>query len=276
MKPSDCGWLAALGALGAFIWLRDGNSLHAASDTLPILAALPLGYWIGGPWRFLEAPEKISLSHLAAGCVFVAAGVLGDLTFLLALGWTALLWTWLRSHLAVEKRAVAFRLLALPLLAFPWILRDCQPLAWWFRLSASAVAQGAFSAVGFAVTRDGTNLVVQGTRIAVAPACAGLETLQAMLIAGCAPAFFCFGAKGGAKYWGSLLALFAMSWLANTARVMSIAIAAISFGPKFAMGAFHDLGGWMVLLAMFSMGCGAFSLVGKMSNGSNTTVHPLA
>lgn len=271
LTGSDCGWLAALSALGAFVWLRDASALKAASDTLPILAALPLFVWLGAPWRFVPATEKISLARISIGGVFLAAGVLGDLTVALALGWTLLLWAWLRSRIAPEQHAVARRLLVLPLLAFPWIIHEGQPLAWWFRLSASASAQALFSATGLSVTREGTNLLVQGTPIAVAPACAGLDTLQAMLIAGCAPAFFCFGERGGAKYWLSLPALLAMSWLANTARVIVICVAAVSFGSEFAMGKFHDIGGWLVLLMMFGLCCGAFSLVRQLFEKNSAT-----
>ncbi len=125
-----------------------------------------------------------------------------------------------------------------------------------------------FSGVGLNVARTGTDLVVQGSPVAVAPACAGLGTLQAMLIAGCVPAYFYFGERGGARYWTSMLALLAMSWLANTLRVIAIVIAAVSYGSEFAMGAFHQVGGWLVLVAMFALCCGTFALLQRLPSTS--------
>lgn len=265
MKPRDYCWLAAIAALGAFIWLRDTSWSSDAGDALPILAALPLFAWLGAPWKFVNAPCKISFNDLATVCISLIAGALADLSVLLAIGWTLLLWSWLRSRLAAAQCAIVRRLLILPILAFPWIAREGQPLGWWFRLSAAVSAQALFSGIGFNVAREGTNLLVQGAPVAVAPACAGLGTLQAMLIAGCVPAFFSFGEKGGVKYWTSLFVLLVMSWLANTLRIITIAAAAVSFGSDFAMGPFHDAGGLFVLFAMFCLCCAAFSFARKFA-----------
>ena len=264
MKMRDWGWIATLLGLGSLIWLRDLAWTRAAADTLPVLIALPLFAWLGVPWQFAGAPEKIPLVHLAAACVLLAGGALADITFILASGWTMLLASWLRTRLVLADRARMYRLLPLALLAFPWIAQDCQPLAWWFRLSAAGSAQVLFSSIGLTVAREGTNLLVQSSLIAVEPACAGLDTLQAMLIAGCAPAFFCFP-RGGPKYWTCLLSLLAVSWFANTVRVITIAAAALALGSEFAMGAFHNLGGCLVLAVMFALCCAAFSLVRRFT-----------
>ena len=61
-----------------------------------------------------------------------------------------------------------------------------------------------------------------------------------------------------------ILALLAMSWLANTLRVIAIVVAAVSYGSEFAMGAFHQVGGWLVLAAMFALCCGTFALLRRL------------
>ena len=261
MNARDLPWLAGLAALGAWVWLRDLGWWSEAADTLPVLAALPLFVWLAGPWRFAPVPEKVSSRLVCLGSVLLLAGSLGDITLVLAAGWTTLFWAWLRSRIVPDARPATRRLLVLPLLAFPWIACEGQALGWWFRLSAAATAQGVFSGLGLDVVRAGTELVVQGSPVSVAPACAGLGTLQAMLIAGCAPAYLYFGAGGGATYWTGLAALLVMSWIANTLRVITVVVAAVSMGPEFAMGAFHQLGGWLVLFTMFLLCCGAFTLL---------------
>jgi exosortase/archaeosortase family protein len=268
MKRAGMLWLAGLIALGAWIWQRDLAWWPQASDTLPILAALPLFVWLGAPWRLCAAARPTSWGSLLGGGVLLAAGAVSDLTLLLALGWTLLLWAWLRPKLDPARLGAVRRLMVLPVLAFPWVACDGQALGWWFRLSAAATAGRMFSAVGLDVGRSGTNLLVQGTPIAVAPACAGLGTLQAMLMAGCALAFIYFGRGGGPRYWLSLPALLAMSWLANTLRVIVIAMAAVSFGPVFARGTFHGLGGLAVLVAMFGVCCAAFGLLRRLAPAS--------
>ncbi len=264
MKPRDLPWPAGLAALAAWIWLRDLAWWTEASDTLPVLAALPLFVWLAGPWRFAPAPGKISLPLLFTGGIVLMAGALADLTLLMALGWTTLLWTWLRTRIVPASWPTVRRLLVLPALAFPWIAFEGQTLGWWYRLSAAATAQGVFSGLGLNVARAGTDLIVQGNPIAVAPACAGLGTLQAMLIAGVVPAYLYFGARGGAKYWTGLFALLVMSWLANTIRVLTVVVAVVSFGSKFAMGTFHQADGWLVVFTMFLLCCGAFTLLQRL------------
>jgi exosortase/archaeosortase family protein len=93
-----------------------------------------------------------------------------------------------------------------------------------------------------------------------------------MLLAGCALAFIYFGRDGASRYWLSLPALVLMSWLANTLRVMVIAAAAVTFGPSFAAGTFHQLGGLTVLLTMFCLCGGAFTLLRQLPAAS--AAHP--
>ena len=271
MRGSDVLWLSGLGGLAAWIWLRDPAWQTQAADTLPILAALPLFAWLGAPWRLARNAGPPSPRLLLSGAVLLLVGALGNLTLPMAMGWTLLLWAWLQPKIEPARAGPVRRLLVLPVMAFPWIAGDADVLGWWFRLSAAWTAENIFAGLGLSVARTGTNLIVQGAPIAVAPGCAGLGTLQAMLLAGCALASIYFGREGGLRYWLSLPALVLVSWLANTLRVLAIAAAALSFGPAFAAGRFHEWGGLAVLCTMFGLSWGAFTLLRRwpaVSGGS--------
>jgi exosortase/archaeosortase family protein len=49
-----------------------------------------------------------------------------------------------------------------------------------------------------------------------------------------------------------------LAWLANTARIVTITAAAITWGRDFAMGMFHTWGALLVLFLMFAACCAAF------------------
>ena len=43
--------LVGLALLAGFIWARDSSWTSSTLDTLPIVLALPLFFWLGGPWK---------------------------------------------------------------------------------------------------------------------------------------------------------------------------------------------------------------------------------
>ena len=137
MTGKDHAFLALLALLAVFVWVRDLTWTSSAGDALPILAGLPLFVWLGWPWRFQTTPFRLPGFAIALSVAALVAGIVTELTFLLALGWTGLLWSWLRSRLQPDLLPAARRLLILPLLAFPWIMLDCQWVGWSFRLSAA-------------------------------------------------------------------------------------------------------------------------------------------
>jgi len=241
--------LVGLALLAGFIWVRDRSWTASILDTLPIILALPLFYWLSGPWPFREQSGSVSAVGVACGIALMLAGVLGGLVLLLAMGWTVLLGCWLSARLASDATARVRRLLVLPLLAFPWIALDFHGIGWWFRLSGGWATAGVFSLMGFDVTREGTNLLVQGLAVSVEAPCSGLNVLQSMLIAGVALAYIYLGAER--RYWWNLPLLVPMAWLANTLRIMMLCTVGLSVSPDFAMGAFHHLGGLVVLCIVF-------------------------
>ncbi len=251
MSARDRLWMVLLAVAAALIWLRNTAWISTASETLPILAALPLFVWLGAPWRIQRTVFQLHRDWLAVGGILFAAGVATDLTFFFAAAWTAALWSWLRQRVEPDSIPGLHRLLVLPMLAFPWITLDAAPLGWGFRLSAAWSVKLLFGALGFVVEREGTSLLVQGVPIAVAPACSGLNALQAMLIAGTALAVLELRQRRG--FWWSLTMLPALAWIANTLRVVALTAVALTFGSEFAGGWFHGFAGWLVLMFMFGL-----------------------
>ena len=263
MKTKDWLWLAALAGFAALIWCRDRSWVGDASEVLPILGALPVFYWLGAPWRFAAVPFGINLPTLVVAVVLFLLGTLFNLTILIALSWTLAVWSWLKIRLEPDEQTRIRRLLVLLIMAFPWVTLDAGEVGWWFRLSAAWVTAHFYSLIGFAVTRDGTFLNVQGLQVSVEAACSGLKALQAMLIAGTMLAFIQLGRHR--LYWFSLPLLIALAWLANTARVFMLTAAALTAGIDFAEGWFHKWGGWFVLMTMFALCWGSFALLGWQS-----------
>jgi exosortase/archaeosortase family protein len=250
MTRKDQSFLGLLAILAVFIWARDRRWATEAADTLPVLAGIPLCIWLGWPWKFVHSAFKLSGRFIIAAVVLFVAGILFELTLLLALGWTSLLWSWLSVRIEPESLPAVRRLMVLPLLSFPWITLDfAQTIGWNFRLSGAWATSHLFSLLGLSVTQDGTSMTLQGQLISVEVACAGLNTLQATLIAGSMLAFIFIGHRS--RFWWNLPLLVVLAWCANTLRIIVLCIAVLTISPEFAEGIFHKWGGWGVLVLMF-------------------------
>lgn len=249
MKTRDLASLVAFGALAVLIWLRDRTWFGAAEEVLPALAALPLFWWLGQPWQLGQGDGRFAKRWLALGCVCFFLGIALNLTLLLAAGWTSALWAWLRGAIPESDHQRIIRLLVLPFVAYPWITLDLQPVGWSFRLSGAWVTEMLLSGAGLQVTREGTHMLVQGMPVSVDASCSGLKVLQSLLVAGTLLAYSLLGRSR--RYWWNVIGLLPLAWLANTARIVTISLAALTFGPEFAMGLFHSWGGLMVLVLMF-------------------------
>lgn len=248
---SDVALLTCLFLLALFIWFRDTSWISSSDDTLPILVALPLFLWVGSPWTFRDDPQAISTKWIAVSAPLFFLGIALNVTFILTAGWVALLWAWLRARLTKENLESAKKLLILPFMAFPWVTLDADRIGWWFRLSGAWVTAKFYELLGYDVKQEGTQLLVNKITISVEVACAGLNTLQSMLIAGSVVCYLILGHTN--RYWWNLLLLVFMSWFANTVRIIFISGAALWISPKFATGEFHVWGGWALLLFMFCL-----------------------
>lgn len=251
MKAKDYAIAAGLALLAAFIWFRDTGWMSSSDDTLPALVSIPVFAWLATPWAWRDDTTPVSTSLVTTGVLLFLAGLVTNLTLLLGIAWTVLLWSWLSVRVDGSMLPRLRKLLVLPMMAFPWVTLDAQPVGWWFRLSGATVAESLFSLGGMQVLREGTLLTLNGMRISVEPACSGLNTLQSMLIAGSMVAFLTLG--NSSRFWPNLLWLPVMAWLANTIRIVAICAAGLLVDQEFAMGPFHDYGGWAILFLMFCM-----------------------
>lgn len=249
MRPLDYATMLGLALLAAFIWLRDMAWLSSAGDTLPILVAIPLFVWLGKPWKFLSSPSLWKKKIIIGSSLCFLFGIALNVTFLLALGWTMLLWGWLSSRVTPESRSSLLKLMILPFMAFPWVALDADRIGWWFRLSGAWTTAQGFSLMGFQVQQEGTELLINKLPISVEVACAGMNTLQSILIAGSVANFIILGKTP--RFWWNIPMLFLLAWIANTLRILFLSFIALAVSPEFAMSSFHTIGGWLVLIVMF-------------------------
>ncbi|MCB1111170.1 MAG: exosortase/archaeosortase family protein [Chlamydiales bacterium] len=267
MKKIDYIIATILFFLLLFIWLGDLAWISTSDDTIPILVSLPIFIWLGSPWHFIDENRPLSKIGLCLGALLSLIGVLFGSTLLMAIGWTTLLWTWLKARLEGEPLQKIKKLLIFPLMTFPWITLDFNQIGWWFRLSGAWVTSMILQFFGYEVQQMGTNLVVNGILISIDVACAGINTLQSMLIAGSVINFVYLG--NSIRYWWNIPVLVAISWIANTLRIIAICFAALAMGPEFAVDLFHNWGGWAVLVLMFGLCWAVISIQEPNSKNNN-------
>lgn len=247
-----------LGLLGAWAWWQDRSWVASAGDVLPILAGIPLMAWLGSPWRLREARGAVARGAFVVGLLGLLAGAAGGYSTGYAIAFGAFAWVgiglWLEGGEPVRPR-----LMTLAVLAFPWVLQDFAGIGWYFRLSGAAVTEWLFRVVGMSVSRKGVDLVVENLPMSVEAQCAGLNSLQAMLLAGAFLACRFFPRHG--VFWAMLPLCVGAAWVGNTVRIVSITVAGLTFGVEFAMGAFHKSGGLVALLVTFGLAAGSMRLV---------------
>ncbi len=255
--PAKPVTLALLALAALFAWL----SAHSGSpgDAI-LLIALPLAALLGWPWRFTKQTPALPIithhSSLIALIPFLLGTAFNSL-LLQSLGLTLALGYLLRSQLPASDWQQRRGLLILVALAFPWVSLDIESLGWWFRLSGTSIAAHFFSALGLAVQQQGTQLSIIGLPVTIEPACAGLHSLQAILLVGSALAWTRFGSTP--RYIAALAALPLIAWLGNTARIIFICAAALQTSTASVQGLLHEILGWGVLMATFALGWWALS-----------------
>jgi len=258
MAIRDIGFLILLLIMAVYIWARNLYVIISLGNTLPIILSMPLFILMGSHWRMRTDHTHLSYSNLIIGFAGFAIGLLLDVVTMLAACWTYLLWTWISARADEQDLPSLGRLMVLPFLAFPWLNLEGNIIGWYFRLSGSWIAATIFSAMGFKVMHEGTQLIVQGLRVGIGEACSGINVLQSMLIAGSALNYLYLGKYKA--YWWNLLILIAIAWLANTLRILVLCITALTKGQDFAMGIFHTWGGWLVVFIMMCLSWSFLSL----------------
>ena len=247
-KPHNMLTVTFLIATAIWIWMRDLTWMETLEDTIPILLALPIAWWLGQPWQRRSQTEAFAVSSLSIGIGIFVLGVLTNMTLLMTLGWVHMLFRFIQSLYHVEGCPLK-RLMILPLLAFPWIANDFSTIGWRFRLSGAWLSARLFSFAGLAVDQQGTFVTVEGLPVSVEAACSGLNLLQSLLIAGTALALLKL--PYSPRFWLAILLLPLIAWATNTIRIIFITVLALTFGIEFASGLFHTWGGLLVIVLMF-------------------------
>lgn len=262
MKKQDLLIFGGLAGLGAFIWMRDLRWWDTVGDTLPILTALPLFYWLGRPWvRRPGATLRLTTRPALLAAALFPAGIILDSGFALALGWTALLWSWLSATFAESPGAFLRKLLILPVLSFPWLMADFERISWWFRLSGAAATEKLLLLGGAPIVREGTFLWANGLALSVEPACSGVNGLQSMLVAG--GVLLYLKLRHTVLFWWNLPVLAGAAWLAHLFRIMIAALCGVMLDPDTALrwvGPVHAFAGWLGLVGGFVLCYGWFAL----------------
>jgi exosortase/archaeosortase family protein len=218
-------------------WWAAGTTTVAALEQVgaAVAAGLCLMRW----WRRPPGAQGIAD---AAALMLAAVG--------LALGWAwpaaaAFAWVLGRGETAGLPR---WRIAAMAAMSVPWLASDATALGWGFRWTGAWAAGGIFDLSGLAVTRAGTALQIEDQPIAVDAACAGLDTLQATLVAGLWLADSLRTARG---WLWAVAPLPLLAWLANTARIVLLGAVAVTAGHEAAKGWFHAWGGLAVVVMVF-------------------------
>ena len=227
--------------VGWIPFLRGSASLN---DGLAALAAAGLALFTARhAWSEASAPPAPTL--VAGAVVLAGLGLVTDFTLPIAI---ALVLLACPAGATNARRNDELRLLAL--LSLPWLATDGTGLALAFRHSAAWATEAFFHLSGFAVSREGTILTIEGQPLAVAAACAGLDTLHATLVAG---AWLAAALRRRKLFWSAVAALPLLAWVANTSRVIALGGVAITWGPDAAIGWFHTWGGLAVIVMMFAL-----------------------
>ena len=234
------------------IWFRYSGSLADASAAITAMVALPLAIWLGIPWRFQKQARSTSLVWPILAVALFIVGWLSHHPLLLASSWTLFTGLTLSQHLLAQDWQQRIGLLPLGLLSLPWLGEDVSWLSAAFRSSGAWVTEHCFALLGFEVVRAGTRLMVEGQEISVEPACAGMHSLHATLVAGAA--FGWLRLRADTRHlalW--LLALPAIAWLTNTLRIITISVLGLQTSPEMVAGTTHEMIGWSLVLLVFGL-----------------------
>ena len=229
-------------------WSADDNYSHG-------FFVVPLALYFAWERReaFASAPARPGLGGLViiAGSLLVwAAGTLGAELFLTRVSMVgviggAIWFVWGPRHARIMAFPVLFLLLMIPLPAIIF-----NQLAFPLQLLASQVGEGAITAAGVPVLREGNVLHLPARTLEVAEACSGIRSLVSLLMLAVVLGYFTEPRTPGRVVLA--LAAIPIAILANAARVAGTGLAAEWIGPAAAEGFFHTFSGWLVFVVAFA------------------------
>lgn len=250
--------------LGIFIWLKAAQLLPEGTDFISILVSFGLfGCYIRSQTANRKCHIDISPPQFQNFIIPITLMVLGNVFEILVLfsaGWaSAIIKIFHLENKLVNKKCILLAQLFL-VMGFPWVALDLQPLGWYFRLSGAWTVEFLGTILGLDVTREGSFLVIENAPILVEEACAGLSSMQSMILFSI---FFCRQRiQGGYSLilWGSFI--ISMCWIANTIRICVITGFSLTFDTQFVSANLHDPIGLAIL------GCLFYTLIKLMQNST--------
>ncbi|BBM86895.1 exosortase-associated EpsI family protein [Candidatus Uabimicrobium amorphum] len=232
-------------ALSLFTWLRDTSWFTSLEDTIPLLMSFALFMWLSKPWETSDVVHKPSSVVAVVGCVFFTSAFVLNSTLLFACCTCCIAWLWFDVFCEGKTK----HLIVFLFLSFPWIALSAEQLGWIFRVSGATFAYEFFTALGFPAEQQGTSLIISGVFLSVDSACAGMNTLQAVLVMGFAVMYLYLEDKINIAL--NLFLLTLLAWWTNALRIVVIGFAALAAGEEFALGLFHTWGSMILLVFMF-------------------------
>ena len=227
------------------IWIQSASSHALERDSGLLLLALPVLLFIPGilKWKGGKvAPHANSLPF--SGLLLLFAGLLLQITALAALGWAYCAATWLKANTWTTPGKL--ELLAVLSLGFPWIEQDLSYLAWVFRWSGAYTTDLFASWVGLDVVRHGVLLRVEGLPVEIAPACAGMQSLQVLLFSS-GIVCLCGPKAQGLSFWRAQGLMFLAAIFSHHLRIWLLTLSGLWFGKVTASGTLHDVVGFFSL-----------------------------
>ena len=264
-----------------FLWLAYAVFLEPREDMahgwfIPVFT-LAL-FWLKR--RELKAaagtPSFAGLLLTLPGIFFFLVGSLGDQ---LRISHVAAIWLLWALLYAVYGRAFA-RLAAFPvaflLFTMPMAFLDFFTVR--LRIVIASLSTFLLDGLGIPMTRIGTGLycpIGQGFNLDVADPCSGMRSIFALAALTAGYAYLTQKTLRGK--WLLFACSIPLAMLGNLARIFSIALVAVAFGSKTALGFYHDYSGYVVFLvavmAMVAVGEAIARLFsgktagGKIENG---------
>jgi exosortase len=175
---------------------------------------------VGGFFAFAW-PDRISVLFLVAGCF----GTLG--------GWAALRWAW---------PALAYLGFMVPLPGRVETLLS-GPL----QRFATVVSANVLQTLGFFAQPDGTVLILSEADLGIVEACSGLRMLLAFAALSTAVAVVIN--RPTWQRWAVVAGAVPVALVCNVARIVATAIVLETAGPKWSDLVFHDLAGYLMMVA---------------------------
>lgn len=256
LHHKDIGYLSFLAIIYLLIWSSDLSWSIDLLNIVPALLAVPIMIWLsdlklGSIWSSSKEWQGLISYMMLLAAFSMLFGSASHLLIFFSLGWTLMVYAWMSRKVVDGAEFYIQKLMIFPLMSFPWIAAEGSYIGWLFRLSGASVSESVFSLLEYHTFREGVTLFVNDMPIEVELACAGLNTLQTMVLAGSVIAFSYLASFR--SYWFALLLIFLFAWLANTIRIFVLGSAALVLGTDLLYSFFHEVSGWVVVAAIFGL-----------------------